>query len=34
MELLLYGAVFLLTTSLDDEDNDKVISVVLLIGRV
>ncbi|MFY9613710.1 MAG: O-antigen ligase family protein [Tissierellaceae bacterium] len=32
MELLLYGAVFLLTTSLDDEDNDKVISVVLLIG--
>ena len=31
-ELLLYGAIFFITLQLNDEDNDKVISVVLLIG--
>ena len=32
MELYIWA--FSFTTSLDDEDNDKVISVVLLIGAV
>ena len=29
-ELLLYGLVFYITTQLDDEANDKVISVLLM----
>ena len=32
IELLLYGAIFLITSRLDDEANEKVMSVVLLVG--